>query len=577
MEHEEAKQSLPDLDSAEEELIAALKKIKGSQLERKRFSIAVHYRNVDPDDTGSVETIVDKVLTRHPRLRKGWGKKVYELQPDVPWNKGRALIWLLERLALNHSEILPLYIGDDITDEDAFQSLENCGLSIVVGDGPRETAADFRVKNPTEVREFLLALQKIAQHHIQWRLSYEGYRPAEEGLREALCTVGNGYFATRGAAPESQADAIHYPGTYLAGGYNRLKTALADRTIENEDLVNLPNWLRLDFRFADEPWFDLDQTEILFYQQELLLKEGILQRILRVRDGKGRETELIQRRLVSMTQRHLAAIETLVRPLNWSGMVTVRSALDGQVTNSDVARYQALNNHHLEPVETQQVDPHTILLKVRTNQSHLTIAQVARLEAFLDHEPVTAVRATEQETAYIAQSLSVNVDSQTPLTVEKTVALYTGRDAAISECGLDAITAASGAPRFNGLLREHGMTWKHLWEAFDIELQSQKGGDDHEIQQVLRLYKFHLLQSASMHSIDIDVGMPSRGWHGEAYRGHIFWDELIIFPFLNYRVPAITRTLLMRHAVPHAISAIVAPCIHGKAEAMGGRKPRESI
>ena len=72
----------------------------------------------------------------------------------------------------------------------------------------------------------------------EWSLVYNDFNPDQEPLREALCTLGNGYFATRGAAPESHADTVHYPATYLAGGYNRLETHLAGRTIENEDLVN---------------------------------------------------------------------------------------------------------------------------------------------------------------------------------------------------------------------------------------------------------------------------------------------------------------------------------------------------
>ena len=90
-----------------------------------------------------------------------------------------------------------------------------------------------------------------------WRLVYSGFNPEGEKLREALCTLGNGYFATRGAGPESADDAIHYPGTYLAGGYNRLKTEKVGRIIENEDLVNMPNWLPLNFRFENSDWFDL--------------------------------------------------------------------------------------------------------------------------------------------------------------------------------------------------------------------------------------------------------------------------------------------------------------------------------
>ena len=76
-----------------------------------------------------------------------------------------------------------------------------------------------------------------------WTLVYEGFDPKQEGLREALCTLGNGHFATRGAVEYAEADGVHYPGTYLAGGYNRLISEINGHIVENEDLVNLPNWL----------------------------------------------------------------------------------------------------------------------------------------------------------------------------------------------------------------------------------------------------------------------------------------------------------------------------------------------
>src|SRR5688572_19184128 len=142
-----------------------------------------------------------------------------------------------------------------------------------------------------------------------WMLVYNHFDPAEERLREALCTLGNGYFATRGAAEETSAEATHYPATYLAGGYNRLKSEIAGRVIENEDLVNLPNWLCLTFRAEDGDWFDLRAVEILSYRQALHLKHGELSRTVRFRDNQGRETTLTSRRLVHMADQHLAAIE----------------------------------------------------------------------------------------------------------------------------------------------------------------------------------------------------------------------------------------------------------------------------
>lgn len=548
MEQAQAKACLPALDEAEKALRKALADIAGVQVERKRFAIAIHYRNVAKAQLGAVEEAVDQVQEKYPKLRQNYGKKIYELQPDVAWNKGQALEWLMNKLGLNHPEVVPLYIGDDITDEDALQVLEGRGLGLVVGAEARDTYAEYRLKDPDEVKEFLQALIQILQERQTWALTYRNFKPCEEGLREALCTLGNGYFATRGAAPEARADGRHYPGTYLAGGYNRLRTAIAGRIVENEDLVNLPNWLYLNFRILGGQWFKLEEVEILYYRQTLDIKQGLLSRVVHCRDGRGRETRIAQRRLVSMAQMHQAALETVITPLNWSGVLEVHSALDGQVSNKGVARYQALNGKHLEPVNACPVNGHIILLKVRTHQSQLSLAQAARLEVFLNNKPVAMERQTAEESAYIAQAFTVAMKPETPLTLEKTVALYTSRDSAVSEYGLEAVKAVREASRFESLLDAHRLAWKHLWQQFDMGLEIDRdteNAENHHIQQVLRLYSFHLLQSASMHSLDIDVGMPSRGWHGEAYRGHIFWDELIIFPFLNYRIPEITRTLLM--------------------------------
>lgn len=109
-----------------------------------------------------------------------------------------------------------------------------------------------------------------------WILEYIGFDGANEGLREALCTLGNGHIATRGAAEESFADGIHYPGTYLAGGYNRLKTEVSGKVIENEDLVNWPNWLCLTFKMEEEDnWFDLSKKRY-FLQTNLRYKAWTL-------------------------------------------------------------------------------------------------------------------------------------------------------------------------------------------------------------------------------------------------------------------------------------------------------------
>ena len=227
----------------------------------------------------------------------------------------------------------------------------------------------------------------------EWVLVYEGFDPDQEGLREALCTLGNGYFATRGAAPESTADDVHYPGTYIAGCYNRLVTEIAGRAVDNEDIVNVPNWLPLTFRIADGEWFDVHRLELLDYRQQLDLRWGVLTRVMRARDAAGRVMRVTQRRFVHMSEPHLAALETTITSENWSGPIELRSALDGTVTNSGVARYRGLRGDHLLPVEQGQVGDDRIYLQVRTRQSRTFIAQAARTHVTLGGEPCRAARA----------------------------------------------------------------------------------------------------------------------------------------------------------------------------------------
>ncbi|MCA1766243.1 MAG: glycoside hydrolase family 65 protein [Desulfobulbaceae bacterium] len=304
----------------------------------------------------------------------------------------------------------------------------------------------------------------------KWSLIYDDFDPGKEDLREALCTLGNGYFATRGAAAESEADDTHYPGTYLAGGYNRLKTEIAGRVIENEDLVNLPNWLPLTFRIDDGEWFDLKTVEILSYRQELDIKKGLLLRTVRFRDERSRLVTMQNRRLVHMENHHYAAQETTLTAENWSGRIEVRSALDGRV--------------------------------------------------------------------------SLDIAEGESLTIEKIVALFTSGDRGISECGLSAREALKEVGSFENLLDSHVLAWGDLWRHFEFKFESNEDKGD-RTPRILHLHIFHLLQTTSLHTKDLDVGVPSRGWHGEAYRGHIFWDELYIFPLLNFRIPAITKSLLM--------------------------------
>jgi beta-phosphoglucomutase family hydrolase len=401
----------------------------------------------------------------------------------------------------------------------------------------REAGADVVVRSLAQV-------QIAVEPPSAWSLVYEGFDPAQEGIREAVCALGNGYFATRAAATWAVMDDVHYPGTYFAGGYNRLRTDIAGRIVENEDLVNFPNWLALEFRIADVDWFDLRTVDILSYRQELDLRRGILVRTISFDDRGGRRTTLKERRLISMADMHLAALELALTAENWSAKVTVRSGINGRVVNAGAKLYRKFNNKHLEPVSVGVLGENAVLMVVSTSQSNIRVAEAARTEAFVNRAPRECRRRLIDEPGYIGQEFAVDLRQGETLTLEKLASFYSSRDPAVSEPSVAAHKAIERTGRFDAAKAEHVLAWKHLWRRFDVHLQPSAEGFKLNVPMLLRLNMFHLLQAVSPNSIGLDIGVPARGWTGEAYQGHIFWDELFIFPFLNYRMPEITRSLL---------------------------------
>jgi trehalose/maltose hydrolase-like predicted phosphorylase len=371
-------------------------------------------------------------------------------------------------------------------------------------------------------------------------LAYDGFDPGNEGLREALTSTGNGYLCTRGAAEWEDADGVHYPGTYAHGGYNRETTILGGLPVLNEDLVNLPNWLVLQLRIEDEDVIRLADIDLVSYRHELDIRNVTLVRQLRFRDGGGRETTLTSRRFVSMADVHHAAIEWTLIPENWSGRVEVISALDGRVSNAGVARYRQLEGRHLNPVSPRTLGPEVIALKVETRQSNLYISQATRTRVFSGDQQLPVNRTLYQMEDYIQQVLAFDLRQGGATRVEKMVAFYTSRDPAVSDTLVRAATSAARHDEFGASLRRHSAAWDELWRVCDMGVS----GND-PVQLLLRLHIAHLLQVCSRHTADLDAGLPARGLNGEAYRGHVFWDEIYAFPFLNFRLPDVTRGLLM--------------------------------
>uniref|UniRef100_UPI003C7CDD05 glycoside hydrolase family 65 protein n=1 Tax=Streptomyces sp. rh254 TaxID=3028730 RepID=UPI003C7CDD05 len=360
-----------------------------------------------------------------------------------------------------------------------------------------------------------------------WTWTYEGYEPEKERLREALCTLGNGYFATRGAAPETPAGGIHYPGTYVAGCYNRLTSSVQGRQVENEDMVNLPDWLPLRYRMHPAgarpgPWLTPDHEHLVDHRQSLDLRGGIL-----------------------------TALHTVFTAEGWSGELEVESGIDGDVRNSGVARYRDLADRHLTGWETGTEPGSVVWLRCHTVESDIGIALAARTVASCGPERDGHHRAEpRQEPRAVHQTLLLPLAPGSDAVVDKTVGLHTTRDPAIGSPVRAAVASAGEAPVYDRLRSSHRRAWADLWQQVKLEVPGEPG-------RILRLHLFHVLQTLSPHTAELDVGVPARGLHGEAYRGHVFWDELFVLPFLNLHLPEVSRGLLdYRHRrLPAACAA----------------------
>ena len=543
--NETAAAAVPALETAAADLAGRFAAIEGVAVEHKRYAVAVHYRNAAAHAAPSISAAVHDI-GRQLGLKVTTGRKVIELRPDIDWDKGRTLRWIVDRIT-GQEPLLPIFIGDDLTDEDAFDAVLHDGIGIVARhteDGDRATGARYSLDDPNRVREFIERLVRQCDIDRQtlsspWSFTYGGYIPEQERLREALCTVGNGYRATRGSAPEADASPHHYPGTYAAGLYNRLSDEIAGQTVENESLVNLPNWLSLKFRIDGAEWFDIDTADLLSYRQSMDLRQAELTREFRFRDPSGRTSRVVQRRIAAMHKPHACALETTVWAEDWSGTIEFLSVVDGDVRNSGVQRYSAFSDDHLVVTTTRELSPNSSVLVCQTVQSRVPVAVASRTTLWRGEAALPAEGRSVSEDRRVGHAYVVTLSPGESVTVEKMAAIFTGRDHAISEPGDAAARLLSHLGRYSELRSGHIREWSHLWERFDIAFD-----ENPDAMRVVRLHLLHLLQTVPNGAVDLDAGVPARGLHGEAYRGHIFWDELFVFPVLNLRSPATTRSLL---------------------------------
>jgi trehalose-phosphatase len=158
-EHTEAQEIVSQLDHIEDELSKEFQELGGVEIERKYFAIAIHYRNAPPGVQRQIRKSLNRALAKYPDLKTGKGKKLLEVKPAIDWHKGRAVEWIMQQLRLPFpGKYLPVYFGDDLTDEDAFRFLADDGIGILIGGHGQPTAADLYLSDTGQVDKMLQIL-----------------------------------------------------------------------------------------------------------------------------------------------------------------------------------------------------------------------------------------------------------------------------------------------------------------------------------------------------------------------------------------------------------------------------------
>jgi beta-phosphoglucomutase family hydrolase len=405
----------------------------------------------------------------------------------------------------------------------------------------KEQGADIVVRDLGEI-----TIEEIEQWFDEglekegWNLHYSSWSAKEERLREALTSTGNGYMGVRGSIECGLASQHHYPGTYIAGIFNKLPSEVHGQTVWNNDMVNCPNWLPIEFRIGNGDFINPLEQKVLSYTQNLDLRHALMEREIVIQDTLGWITRIKSQRFCSMDNPHIAAIRFNIEPVNYSAVVEIRSSIDGRVENKGVTRYSSLASDHLEHVENGTTSD-AIFLHVRTTNSKHDIVTHARTTS-----SCAAGNDIKSERRIVSSPRSISEIFRHPLSagrgcsIEKVVSIFTSNDHGQLEPVNAGRQAIESAGSFDELFGKHVKAWEAIWKKADMLIEG-----DRFTQKVIRLHIYHLLATASPHNRNIDAGMPARGLNGEGYRGHIFWDEIYILPFFNQHSPEISRALLM--------------------------------
>ncbi|YAF98730.1 MAG: beta-phosphoglucomutase [Nodularia sp. CChRGM 3473] len=349
--------------------------------------------------------------------------------------------------------------------------------------------------------------------YTDWILIETQFDPEQLHSGETIFTIGNGYLGTRGSFDEGYIRAL--PATFIHGVYD-------DVPVVYTELVNCPDWLPL-IVIIDGERFRLDQGEILQYDRQLDLRQGILSRSLRWHSPSGKVIDIHFERFASMADQHVLGQRCRLTPLNFDGLIEVQASINGYPENQGFNHWEGLDQG-----KTEQ----GIWLHSRTRNSRIDIGMGAKLTV-LGTEASLQVNTAP---GYPTLSATFLATSAQTVIVEKLVTVFTSRETDTPI--LAAQEKLAYLPDYTTLLDANELAWDEVWQNSDILIEG-----DSIATFAVRYNIFQLLIAGPKHNDKVSI--PAKTLSGFGYRGHIFWDtEIFILPFFTFTQPALARNLL---------------------------------
>ena len=392
-----------------------------------------------------------------------------------------------------------------------------------VGIGPAERVARAHLRfadtAALAAADIIAQLQQQIDETQGWLLTETDYNLDKLAHKETIFTVGNGYLCSRGVYEET------YPGetrtTFVHGVFD-------DMPLRFTELANVPDWTHLTILIDGQPFaMNAPGSKVIAYRRWLDLRSGSLHRQITWRSPQGQIVRLEFQRWCSFAEPHLLTMQCTIVPLNFNGMIEIRSDLMGHTDNRGL--------RHIDIVQ-QGVEDKLVWLHSRTRSSNIDIALAMRMQ--ISGVAEDAVQQTLWPVpGQPTQVYSVSASLAQPIVISKHVSLVTGLDDAKPVA--KALRLLSNRLDTATIWAEHWAEWSRVWNSSDVVIEG-----DNDAQLAVRFNIYHLLIAAS--KTDERVSIGAKTMSGFGYNGHVFWDtEVFILPLFALTQPQIARNLLM--------------------------------